>query len=173
MKEKLLKIFNKYPEGFMIFAKGKDYSVTDKSALDDECLFASDKTGKESEIYYKDIEYLTVDGKRVTLGGIDKLRESIKSHVRKILKEGKSSFTNDDSEMAPNRLPDEFVRQIIHHADKFTSKKFKYYIWENNLNGSYKNCAALLKELKEYIPKERHKEFLEFVDVLKKRFKID
>lgn len=97
---------------------------------------------------------------------------AIQKFMKKAITEAAKPSKFDSVAINEKRLPDEFVRQMINHADKYTSKRIRLHIWETNVNGDFKDCNALIKELKEFIPKEKHKEWLEFVDVLKKTYLI-
>lgn len=103
----------------------------------------------------------------------NKKMSTSKSAINKFLKGAITEAVKpSETEANQNRLPDEFVRQMIHHADKYTSKRIRMHIWENNWNGNFKTVKELIKELKEFIPKEKHKEWLEFTEVLQKAFNL-
>lgn len=98
---------------------------------------------------------------------------AIKKFMTKAITENAKSARFDSQNINETRLPDEFVRQMINHADKFTSKRIRFHIWETNLDGKFKNCKALINELKQFIPKEKHKVWMEFVEVLKKTYLVN
>lgn len=100
------------------------------------------------------------------------IREAIRKMVKSAITEAQKPSVNDMVEIHEDYLPIEFVRQMIRHADRFTSRKVKFHIWEGNMKGEFKTCDALIKELKEFIDKDKHKEFMEFTEVLKKRFNL-
>lgn len=100
----------------------------------------------------------------------DLLREVIKKIVKKTINEGIRPPGEVDTEISEQKLPDEFVRQMINHADRYTSKRFRMQIWESNWSGKLKTPESLIKELKSYIDKTKHDDFMLFTEVLMTRF---
>lgn len=100
------------------------------------------------------------------------LREVVRQLVRKELNEASIPSVNDDKEIHEDYLPIEYVRQMIRHADKYTSRKVKYHIWKETCNDEFKSSNDLVKELKEFIDPTKHEDFMLFAEVLKKRFNV-
>ena len=101
------------------------------------------------------------------------LRESIRKAVRKVLNEGHVYPKGDiDYEYHEEHLPQKYVREMIRYADKYTSQRLKFHVWKEVWSGEIKTSDQLIKELKEFIPKEKHKLFMELAEMIKNRYKV-
>lgn len=100
------------------------------------------------------------------------LREVVRRIVRNELNEASIPSVNDDREIHEDYLPIEYVKQMIRHADRYTSRKVKYHVWKEYCDHEFKSSTDLIKELKEFIDPKKHDDFMLFAEVLKKRFNV-
>lgn len=102
------------------------------------------------------------------------LREVIKKQIKSVLKESWDNTPLGDvgSELEDKALPMEFVKRMVRHADRFTSQKIKLYVWNEIWSKEIKTSKDLIKELKGFIPKEKHAMFMELAEMLVKRYNL-
>lgn len=111
--------------------------------------------------------------KKKTIKNEKLIREAIRKIVRKTLNEGHTKPKGDiDYEYHEEHLPQQYVKEMIKYADKYTSQRLKFHTWKNVWCGEIKTSNELLKELKEFIPKEKHKLFMELAEMIKKRYNV-
>jgi beta-glucosidase/6-phospho-beta-glucosidase/beta-galactosidase len=94
------------------------------------------------------------------------IKEVIEERKKKILSESKLKKGIDEVNFNEETLPDQFVKEMIRYADKFTPKLLKRHILECHMAGHFKTPNDLIKELKEFIQKDKHELFMEYVDNL-------
>jgi NCAIR mutase (PurE)-related protein len=101
------------------------------------------------------------------------LREAVRQIAKKILSEGHTMPKGDiDYEYHEEHLPQQYVKEMVKYADKYTSQRLKFHVWKEVWCGEIKTSDQLIKELKEFIPKEKHKVFMELAEMIKNRYKV-
>ena len=112
--------------------------------------------------------------KKITKKNQEKLlRESIRKTIKEMITEGHVYPKGDiDYEYHEEHLPKQYVNEMVKYADKYTSQRLKFHVWKEVWCNEIKSSNDLIKELKEFIPKEKHKLFMELAEMIKKRYNV-
>jgi len=101
------------------------------------------------------------------------IREAVRVIIRKTIKEGRTKPKGDvDYEYHEEHLPQQYVKEMVNYADKYTSQRLKFHVWKEVWCSEIKTSDQLVNELKEFIPKEKHKLFMELAEMIKNRYKV-